>query len=169
MFPTCTRIQAWSMMYIIGFVARQNNLVSDLREDCMNAEAYDDDTVNAKDLCYYEAYVREHVFRPLLSKSKDSFMGFRPEKSLWARCAPTWNDTETGFPGECRYSQSCTSRWGLWWQCVCGWCCWACGVVRLFLSFSLKYNTQHTPHKQDVASARICTRNLSCFQMNATT
>ena len=90
-----------TMMYIIGFVARQNNLVSDLREDCMNAEAYDDDTVNAKDLCYYEAYVREHVFRPLLSKSKDSFMGFRPEKSLWARCAPTWNDTVTGFPGEC--------------------------------------------------------------------
>ena len=25
-------------------------------------------------------------------------MGFRPEESIWTRCVPTWNDTETDFP-----------------------------------------------------------------------
>ena len=28
-------------------------------------------------------------------------MGFRLPQALWARAAPTWNDTVTGFPGEC--------------------------------------------------------------------
>ena len=28
-------------------------------------------------------------------------MGFRPPSSLRTHCAPTWNDTSTGFPGEC--------------------------------------------------------------------
>ena len=85
-----------TMMYIIGLVARRNNLVSDLREDCLNEQSnyYNNETVaNSKDLCYFEAYVREHVFQPLLSKSGDDFMGFRPEESIWTRCVPTWNDT----------------------------------------------------------------------------
>jgi len=95
-----------TMMYIIGFTARQKGLVlsSDLIEDCVHGGDLNntlDVVVISEDLCFYEAYVRENVFKPLLSKSGDKFMGFRPVKSLWTNCAPTWNDTYTGFPGEC--------------------------------------------------------------------
>ena len=164
-----------TMMYIIGFVARQNHLVSDLPEDCLNGDAYDEDTtVNSKDLCYYEAYVRDHVFRPLLSKSGDSFMGFRPEKSLWARCAPTWNDTETGFPGECvvpfrdRVLQGEVSDGNAY---AMGGVAGHAGVVRLFFSLSL-FHTLHniftntnSLHPQDHC-LYFC--NLFYFQTNTT-
>ena len=28
-------------------------------------------------------------------------MGFRLPKAQWSEAAPTWNDTRSGFPGEC--------------------------------------------------------------------
>merc|ERR1711907_215003 len=43
---------------------------------------------------------RTRVFDQLVSNSSQ-FMGFRPPRMLWPLAAPTWNDTKTGFPGEC--------------------------------------------------------------------
>ena len=52
------------------------------------------------DQCYYEAYARTAVFSRL-TDDPSRFVGFRPPRALWSRAAPTWNDTTSGFPGEC--------------------------------------------------------------------
>ena len=55
--------------------------------------------------CYYEAFARRFVFEkrgtPLHARGAGGFLGFRLPRALWASAAPTWNDTTTGFPGEC--------------------------------------------------------------------
>ena len=91
-----------TMMFIIGNIARNHNLVErkDLLVDCTRADDHENigDAVAPIDQCFYEAYVREAVF----SKVDDpSDINFRPQPDDWKRCAPTWNDTLSGFPGEC--------------------------------------------------------------------
>ena len=47
------------------------------------------------------------VFAPLPSNATSPpsptprYLGYRLPPALWARAAPTWNDTADGFPGEC--------------------------------------------------------------------
>ena len=112
-----------SQMFVVGNVARRNVLVrdDDLLPACVartntassatgnngaKRRAATATTITDIDQCYYEAFVRLHVFAPTLLTSSlagnaATFMGFRPPMNLWPRCAPTWNDTSTGFPGEC--------------------------------------------------------------------
>ena len=79
--------------------------------------------------CYYEAFARLRIFDKLVpppsspeddqrmmapldddqpstrrsdaANAPSAYMGFRLPPALWAHAAPTWNDTESGFPGEC--------------------------------------------------------------------
>ena len=94
-------------------------------------------------------------------------MGFRPEKSLWARCAPTWNDTETGFPGECvvpfrdRVLQGEVSDGNAY---AMGGVAGHAGVVRLFLSLSLSfihYTTYSQTQTVCIRKITVCTSAIS--------
>jgi CubicO group peptidase (beta-lactamase class C family) len=102
-----------TMMHVVGSVARAKGhvLEGELLPDCVRGQL--DPASSAKatahfepsaslSQCYYEAFARKFVF----SRRRDGaaaaeFMGFRLPPTLWTRAAPTWNDTATGFPGEC--------------------------------------------------------------------
>jgi CubicO group peptidase (beta-lactamase class C family) len=107
-----------SMMFVIGSIARRAALVAeaDLLPACVqrtrreggHASRADRSAAYACDVdqCYYEAFVRTAVFDAALAGGAAAatparFMGFRPPATRWAQCAPTWNDTSAGFPGEC--------------------------------------------------------------------
>ena len=106
-----------SMMFVIGSIARRAALVAEteLLPACVertgqagHAASSDRTAAYASDVdqCYYEAFVRTAVFDTALAAGAAAsaparFMGFRPPATRWAQCAPTWNDTSAGFPGEC--------------------------------------------------------------------
>lgn len=100
-----------TLSFVIGFHARTRQLVSndDLRRDCVDfatratATRADSEDVEPIDQCFFEAFARRHVFEHVLQSSLHrprAFFGFRPDTFV-ERSAPTWNDTEQGFPGEC--------------------------------------------------------------------
>jgi len=79
-----------TLMNVVGKIVRQNGLVTELelRKDCMAAGTSDDDDGSLQ--CYFEAYTRKiHSMVGLKST------GFLPDRSVWSRCAPTENETET--------------------------------------------------------------------------
>lgn len=83
-----------TMMYVIGAIAKANAYVSvpDLLPTCASESG------TGIEACYYEAFARKHIFSRV---GGADFMGFLLPQSLWPTAAPTWNDTASGFPGEC--------------------------------------------------------------------
>jgi len=81
-----------TLMNVVGKIARENNLVSasDLRKDCMAAGVSDDDDGSLQ--CYFEAYTRKVHAKIGLKNT-----GYLPDKSIWSRCAPTENETGSGY------------------------------------------------------------------------
>ena len=75
-----------TLQYVIGNLARTLGYVqeSDLVSGCYQGTA-------ASDMCYFEAYLRIHVFAPL----KMSRTSFLPPLNQWRQCAPAENDTLT--------------------------------------------------------------------------
>ncbi|KAG2387597.1 hypothetical protein C9374_001191 [Naegleria lovaniensis] len=79
-----------SMMYIIGQVVEKNMALlgmtkADLREDCVQQIGL---TAPGYETCYYEAFVRKHVFSNLqMTKS-----GFIPKPEEKSTIPPTWMD-----------------------------------------------------------------------------
>ena len=75
-----------TMMFVVGTVAREHNLVdlSDLLPGC--AEGH---TGGAVTQCFYEAFVRKAVLGPFGMPSS----GFLPAAPEWTEIPPTWNDT----------------------------------------------------------------------------
>jgi serine-type D-Ala-D-Ala carboxypeptidase len=100
-------ISMMAMMYIVGHLARAHVAEADLLGSCaqsargasLDGAARDTKIIQPVDQCYYEAFVRLRVLKPLASPSR--FIGFRLPQPAWADAAPTWNDTTSGFPGEC--------------------------------------------------------------------
>lgn len=76
-----------TMQFVIGTLAKKLHYVteSDLLSACGSAEARGE---GMEKTCYYEAYVRKHVFEHLGMRDT----GFRPAESTWASIAPTWED-----------------------------------------------------------------------------
>lgn len=93
-----------ALMFVIGRLVRLHNLAipSELLPACLHGFGGQsvDKRAQPVDQCFFEAFVRKVVFEPI-TRGSASFMGFRPESSLWARAAPTWNDTAEGAPGDC--------------------------------------------------------------------
>lgn len=79
-----------SMMYIIGQVVEKNMALlgmtkADLREDCIQQIGL---TAPGYETCYYEAFVRKHVFGTLqMTRS-----GFIPKPEEKSTIPPTWMD-----------------------------------------------------------------------------
>jgi CubicO group peptidase (beta-lactamase class C family) len=74
---------------VIGHIVATNGLVapSDLRLDCSSALAARPELLRT---CYYEAFVRTSVFRPIAANTT----GFLPDVGRHGgQCAPTWDDT----------------------------------------------------------------------------
>ena len=115
-----------TMMHVVGSIARAKAYVdeSELLPECVRghfgsaasakgqgrraasnvgADAELFETASSLSQCYYEAFARKFVFsrRQGEGGAADEFMGFRLPPSLWHQAAPTWNDTQSGFPGEC--------------------------------------------------------------------
>lgn len=93
-----------TMMYVVGTIVAQHGLVapSDLIPACAAAAAATPTSHAVPGpitQCYYEAFVRVHVFEALgLSQT-----GFLPPPSEKGRCAPAWNDTAADAPGNVPY------------------------------------------------------------------
>ena len=76
-----------SVIYLfrdLGFVQP-----SDLNMQCVHHQPNSSHTVPYYTQCYYEAFVRVHIFDYLGLKH----MQFLPPKETWANIAPTWNDS----------------------------------------------------------------------------
>jgi len=78
-----------TLMNVVGKIVRENGLVkdTDLRKTCMMATGNDDD---GNYQCYFEAYARQLHLKAGMKET-----GYLPDRSVWARCAPTENETET--------------------------------------------------------------------------
>ena len=66
-----------TMMYIIGLVARRNNLVSDLREDCLNNPTTTTmRQLRTRKICATLRHMYENMFFNLIFKIGGRFYGF---------------------------------------------------------------------------------------------
>ena len=103
-----------TLLLAVGLRARLGGHVSpdELLSECVAQIVEQEDggdaaVVQPIDQCYGEAFARKRVFAPLLRNatsppsSAPRYLGYRLPPALWARAAPTWNDTTDGFPGEC--------------------------------------------------------------------
>ena len=92
-----------TLMYVVGHLARGHVSDTDLMSSCVGSVASSPlaggGLISSTDQCFYEAFVRLFVIQPLALPGR--FIGFLPPRSKWAEAAPTWNDTISGFPGEC--------------------------------------------------------------------
>lgn len=109
-----------TLMYVVGTVVAQQHLVqpSDLLPACVGSgsagvgvggthHGIDPSAVPGPlAQCYYEAFVRLHVFGTLGMTNT----GFLPPASEKSRCAPAWNDTRQDAPGGVPYVLP-TSLW----------------------------------------------------------
>jgi CubicO group peptidase (beta-lactamase class C family) len=89
-----------TMALVVGTLAHSHAYVSpaELLPECVAATA----ASPSEAACYYEAFSRKYVFSKVVGGAGGvPFMGFRLPPSLWPTAAPTWNDTASGFPGEC--------------------------------------------------------------------
>ncbi|KAL5477256.1 hypothetical protein EMCRGX_G024025 [Ephydatia muelleri] len=80
-----------TMKYVVGILVRDLGYVedTDLNYQCVHGRPDLAKTAPYFAQCYYEAFVRVHVFEFLDLDST----GFLPPLSSWGDCAPTWNDT----------------------------------------------------------------------------
>jgi CubicO group peptidase (beta-lactamase class C family) len=92
-----------TMMYVVGTIVGEQQLVapSDLLPACAaGAKAASNGEVPGPIAqCYYEAFVRLHVFKTLGMHQT----GFLPAASSKSLCAPAWNDTAADAPGGVPY------------------------------------------------------------------
>jgi hypothetical protein len=88
-----------TMMYVVGTIVAQQHLVqpSDLLQSCATSAGGGVPGPIAQ--CYYEAFVRLHVF----GKLRMANTGFLPLAADKSRCAPAWNDTRQDAPGGVAY------------------------------------------------------------------
>jgi len=84
-----------TMMYAVGNIIRAYGLVDTktLLPECI--KGFPSLSTPGIGQCYYEAYVRT-VLVPTMQLNEFSFL---PDKSVWGRCMPTWNDTDGSAPG----------------------------------------------------------------------
>ena len=96
-----------TMMNVVGHLAKSGGHVHehDLLPACVGENATASDSggsfITATAQCYFEAFARTHIFNKFEVGRADTYLGFRLPKALWPIAAPTWNDTTSGFPGEC--------------------------------------------------------------------
>jgi len=107
-----------TMMYIVGRIVRERGYITP--EQLLPACAAAAHGGPPADACFYEAFARVTIFSkitgrgagtaaaaavPLASSAShggpEAYMGFVLPRALWPSAAPTWNDTTSGFPGEC--------------------------------------------------------------------